>query len=369
MKKNLFIYAFFIMVLAILVGITLKVRLETPKNLRQSTISQWNSKFIRQTGNCAYVASKSSRKKTTVLSEGQGYGMLIAVKGATSSQADQKKFDQLDRYYLANRDGKTNLMSWKQTLNSKDQRIRKYQNSATDGDLYIAYSLIEAAKKWPEKANFYQRQAQTLLADILKYDYNSKTQELMVGNWAAHSRYQTMLRTSDVLPAQFDAFYKLTGNQTWVTIKQAMLKSLVSLSKQHRTGLIPDFAWIKKKQTVAVKAGTVSSKYDGDYYYNACRLPYNLAQSKNRLSQRVLNKMMKFFMKQEYISGGYRLNGRRLNHYQSASFGAPIFFAANHNAKFSKLVQSEKYIFIQSLNANNYYQSALTILTTLGTFK
>ncbi len=28
-----------------------------------------------------------------------------------------------------------------------------------DGDLYIAYSLIEAAKQWPDKAQEYQEQS------------------------------------------------------------------------------------------------------------------------------------------------------------------------------------------------------------------
>lgn len=367
MKKNLFVYVFFVIVIIILGGTLIRVRQTTPNQMRQSIISQWNSKFISQTSNKAYVISKHDRKRKTVLSESQGYGMLIAVKSAKNSN-DQEKFNRLDRYYLSNRDGKTNLMSWKQTLNSKGQVIKKYRNSATDGDIYIAYALIEAAKKWPNHASFYQNQAQALLKDIIKYDYNQKTQELMVGNWAVNSRYQSMLRTSDVLPKQFKTFYKFTGDKVWLSINQAMLQSLDSLSKQHSSGLIPDFAWIRNKQTVAVKSKTISSKFDGDYYYNACRLPYNLAQSNDKVSQQVLQKMLNFFMKAEYISGGYRLNGERLTRYQSASFGAPIFYAAKRNSKFSKLVQSEKYIFMQKLDSKNYYQSALVTLTTLDNF-
>lgn len=368
MKKNLVVYGLFITVLVILGGILIRVRQSTPKQMRQSIISQWNTEFVQQTSDQAYVISKHRHEGTTVLSESQGYGMLIAVKGSTNSLRDQKKFDRLDRYYLTNRDGKTNLMSWQQTLNTQGKVIKRYHNSATDGDLYIAYSLIEAAQKWPSRADYYRHQAQILLADILKYDYNQQTQELMVGNWASDSRYQTMLRTSDVLPAQFQAFYQFTGNKIWLTIKQKMLQSLVSLSKQHVSGLIPDFAWIKAKKTVAVQTKTVSSKFDGDYYYNACRLPYNLAQSNDKLSQQVLQKMMHFFMKEEYISGGYRLNGKRLTHYQSASFGAPISYAAKRDSSFSKLVQSEKYIFIQGLDSTNYYQSALVTLAVLDNF-
>ncbi|WP_056970751.1 glycosyl hydrolase family 8, partial [Liquorilactobacillus vini] len=276
----------------------------------------------------------------------------------------KKQFQQLDNYYLANRYGGTHLMSWKQIISLEKKRLKKFKNNATDGDLYLAYSLIQAAKAWPQNAVSYRQQAKLILQDILKYDYNPKSGLLTVGNWAtSNKRAQNLLRTSDVLPKQFTAFYHLTGNRIWLKIKYRMLAELLSLSQQHKTGLLPDFAWINSKGAVAVAPKTVSSKYDGVYYYNACRLPYNLAQSSDSQSQRILNKMMKFFMQKKFISGGYRLNGQKLNDYQSASFGAPIFYAALNNSKYNKLIQQEKYIFMQKLMPNNYYQSALIVLT------
>ncbi|KRN33076.1 endoglucanase [Liquorilactobacillus mali] len=74
--------------------------------------------------------------------------------------------------------------------------------------------------------------------------------------------------------------------------------------------------------------------------------------------------MMKFFMTKEYIAGGYTLSGRQLSNYQSASFGAPIFYAAKDSQKYNKLIQMEKYIFMQKLEADNYYQSALITLAS-----
>ena len=52
-------------------------------------------------------------------------------------------------YYQLHRDGNTYLMSWRQL---KQGEWRNDQNSATDGDLYIAQSLIMAAKLWPKAA-------------------------------------------------------------------------------------------------------------------------------------------------------------------------------------------------------------------------
>ena len=48
-------------------------------------------------------------------------------------------------------------MSWKQVIKNDSETVEK--QNATDGDLYIAYSLIEAAKQWPDKAQEYQEQS------------------------------------------------------------------------------------------------------------------------------------------------------------------------------------------------------------------
>ncbi|WP_281165608.1 glycosyl hydrolase family 8 [Liquorilactobacillus sicerae] len=367
MRKNALFMIIFVTILTFSSGILLLVRKESSKTIKTSLLKQWDRKFIKTDLKKSFVVSRKNHHQLTVLSESQGYGMLIAANEGLEKihpiQA-KKQFQQLDNYYLANRYGRTNLMSWKQVIYFKKHKLKKFKNNATDGDLYLAYSLIQAAKAWPQNAASYRRQAKLILQDILKYDYNPQDGLLTVGNWAtSDKKARNLLRTSDVLPKQFTAFYHLTGNRIWLKIKQRMLATLLALSQQHKTGLLPDFAWVNSKEPVAVAPKTVSSKYDGAYYYNACRLPYNLAQSSDSQSQRILNKMMKFFMQKKYISGGYHLNGQKLNDYQSASFGAPIFYAALNNQKYNKLIQQEKYIFMQKLMSNNYYQSALIVLT------
>lgn len=64
-----------------------------------------------------------------------------------------------------------------------------------------------------------------------------------VGNWAnKDSRFYNVLRTSDVMPKAFEEFYQATGDREWLTIKSKMLNYLQKLSKEHDTGLVPDFA-------------------------------------------------------------------------------------------------------------------------------
>ncbi|MFT8425267.1 MAG: glycosyl hydrolase family 8 [Liquorilactobacillus sp.] len=368
MKKTVFIYTFFTMVIITVSIILLIIRQNSPRELQISIYNQWNDSFVRKIarGKKSYINTKNTKNTNIVLSEAQGYGMLIATEESYGdSKTAQKTFDRLDNYYLSNRYAKTNLMSWKQIISKNTNHIKKYRNNATDGDLYIAYSLIKAAKRWPQKAFYYKKQAKLLLRDILKCNYNSTTGSLMVGNWASGTKYANLLRTSDVLPGQFEQFYRFTGDKSWLRIKNNMLSSLVKLSKEHKTGLIPDMAWIKKDGSV-VNVGNKSNfgKYNYCYYYNACRLPYNLSQSDDTKSKQVLHKMMKFFMSREYIAGGYTLSGHQLSNFQSASFGAPIFYAAKNSQKYNKLIQMEKYIFMQKLETDNYYQSVLVTLAS-----
>ncbi|KXT83250.1 putative endoglucanase precursor [Streptococcus sp. DD11] len=367
MKRTRLRFIWFIAILAALAAILLYTRMNSTTYLKDRVYHQWKNTYVVEKNNQAYVKTTNSQTENVVLSEGQGYGMVIAVDAAKQGDADQADFEQLYQYYLAQRLGDTQLMSWKQTVKG-DEISHADENNATDGDLYIAYALIQAAKQWPDKADEYKAQAQAVLEDILRYNYNESNGVLTVGNWAnAESEFYNLMRTSDTLPHQFEAFYELTNNQQWLTIKDNMLGKLEKISAQTDTGLLPDFMWVEGDQVRVADANTVESENDGFYSYNACRLPYNLAQSKDKKSQALLDKMMQFFMEQDSIYAGYNLKGQRLNSHQSGSFSAPVFYAANQDRDFRKLVQQNKYLFIQDLPSGNYYDAAMTTMVALGT--
>ena len=343
------------------------MRTASTDEMKRTMYSDWSDYYVISKGKPAYVKTGTSDQGALVLSEGQGYGMYIAVEAEMQGYHSQKEFTKLYKYYLDHRISGTQLMSWKQIVKA-DGSIDVLANSATDGDLYIAYSLIKAAELWPAKAKAYQKQAKLLLEDILKYNYNSQTNSLTVGNWAAvGTEYYELVRTSDILPEQFDTFYTFSKDDTWKKIKSSMLNSLKKMSDKNQTGLIPDFMWVRANGKVeAAKANLVATDYDGDYYYNACRLPYNLARSKDKTGQKVLKKMMDFFMKQDTIYAGYKLNGQNLETYQSASFTAPVFYAAKSNNRYNRLVQQEKNTVIEGIPSNNYYDAALTTMSVLS---
>lgn len=374
MRLSKFIWFIVAIITVVYTATLVTIRIQNPHHIQAETYQSWRKAYvIKQSKNRSFVNTSNQRSHPVALSEGQGYGLYITAMAGQHGWAKSQDFDQLLNYYLAHRDyvGKnqqkqTYLMKWRQY--QKDGRWISNENSATDGDLFIAMALHQAAKVWPKKANYYRGLERHLTNDILKYEYNPQTKTLTVGDWATNkSKYYRLIRTSDVAPTFFDNFYQLSHDQRWRSVKNGMLHRLADLSAQHKTGLVPDFAWVTADSAKPVKPWTVSSKNDGNYSSNACRVPMMLAASKDSLAQQTLTRMMKFFSHRMHITAGYTLSGEQLNHYQSDSFRAPIFTAVslNRNHGYDNLFDSQKPIFSKPLPKNNYYDATLTTIAAM----
>ena len=360
-------YVWFLVILCIFCLTLFLARTRSKVEMRNRIYRQWNEHFVVSKGKESYVRTTNDSNQTVVLSEAQSYGMLITVAAAKKGQAQQADFDRLYQYYLNHRLEGTQLMSWKQTISNG--KAKDEDHNATDGDLYIAYALLKAAQQWPKQAKDYQAQAKAILEDILAHNYNEETGVLTVGNWANQdSEFYHLMRTSDTLPVQFQIFYEVTKDSKWLDIKEKMLQQLQTISSQTKTGLLPDFIWVDEQGTRVADPKTIESKYDGAYSYNACRLPYHLSQSQDERSQKLVQKMMDFFMKEQRIYAGYDLNGTALNQYQAGSFLAPITYAADKGEGYLKLLQQNKYIFTQDLPLDNYYDATMITMIALEMF-
>lgn len=71
------------------------------------------------------------------------------------------------------------------------------------------------------------------------------------------------------MPQQFEEFYQLTQDNTWLQLKDSMLDKLVLMSEQYKTGLLPDFMWVGEDEVKAAEANAVATEFDGTYSYNA----------------------------------------------------------------------------------------------------
>lgn len=353
------------------------MRLTNPVYLQQNMYRTWEKSYVmhpRADQSFVNTSTNNNHQKPVALSESQGYGMWITIMAAKKGWASRQDFDRFVNYWLAHRDyvgdqhqTPTYLMSWRQYYNRHHQWVADV-NSATDGDVYIDMALAQAARQWPSKADYYRSLAKKLSSDILAYEYNPQTRALTVGDWVTKdSPYWRLMRTSDVMPFVFKTLAETTGDSRWQTVNNAMLDRLVDLSRQHQTGLVPDFAWITRNSAKPVKPKTISTKQDGSYDFNACRVPMMMAVSDDPRAQKVLRKMLRFFSHQQYVTAGYSLSGKRLVKYQSASFSAPIFFAVSHHRGegFDNLFDSQKYIFSRPLTRKNYYDATLTVIAAL----
>ena len=350
------------------------IRTKNPEQIQIKTYQDWKKNYLVTKNSNQVFVNAGTNKHPVALSEAQGFGLIITAKAGKRGWASETEFDKLLNYYLAHQDyvgdhhtQKVSLMQWKQYYNHHGKWVSEY-NSATDGDLYIATALNTAAKVWPQKANYYHSLEAKLANDILRYEYNPQTGALTTGDWVRlDSYYANLMRTSDVLPFVFTNLAKTTGNKQWYAVQDSMLEKLVKLSKQHKTGVVPDFAWVGKNYAKPVAPKTIAGKNDGYYAYNACRVPIMLAKSESPKAKFVEKRILHYFSKQYNVFGGYKLNGERLVKNQSPSFSAPIFYAVNQyrGQGYDNLFVSQKYIFSKALPKNDYYGATLTTLVAV----
>lgn len=346
------------------VMITIK---DNQTNLEKKTYQKWRSTYVKESDDGDFVETTPDEKTDVSLSEGHGYGMLITLQAAKRGWASEDTFDGFYRYYKKFQLSAENpLMSWRQKLED-GKVVEKETSNATDGDLDIAYALIEASEQWPDSQNDYKKDAQKLLTAIKTRNYNSTNNLLTVGDWATKdSKFYDLIRPSDIIPSYFDKFAAFSDDDFWHSLKTSSAAALNTLSKQHKSGLIPDFAWVKNDTIEPAKKNQVAGANDGNYGANACRIPWRLAASNDASSNQVLSKMMNFFLAENTISEGYTLAGKPISsNTRSKSFSAPILYAANQKEAYGNLVNSQSWAISDGLSANDYYGDTLTTLIAM----
>lgn len=244
--------------------------------------NQWKKAYVGGKSQ-KYVKNNNGSGATYATSEGQGYGMLATVLAAKKGANTHTTFNQMYAYYRAHRiSSKDALMTWRQTSRSgKLKSVGSEKNSATDGDLDIAYSLILADKKWGSKKTNYKAAAKSLLKAIKQHEINTTTYLPKMGNWATSSYDKSKLRTSDLMTGYFKTFATYTKDATWKKVANQSQIAVKKLSARHKSGLFPDFIKVtgKSLKLSAHKAYQIESARDDQYGYNACRVPWRLAQT------------------------------------------------------------------------------------------
>jgi hypothetical protein len=323
-------------------------------------------------------AVKFSDTNYMAVSEGMGYGMLLAVLFAGHDPNARALFDGLlavvrTRYAYGNAQfdplGKY-LMDWRLYANGTSAGDGW---NAMDGDLDIAMALLMADKQWGSTTgqwNYLQEGKNTIAA--LK-SINMKPDGTTKGLANA-----TVSRTSDYMIGHFRAFAAAMGDSFWNTA----IDRAYALSDRMQTvysagvGLMPDF--IVGTDTAAPYP---SPGYMGDgnanenkYWWNACRNPWRYSSdyllSGDTRWKTVTGRLVNFFQGQVNAHGGdvlsigtgYNLNGTMVTGGNSAAYHGPLCAGACIDAQYQSLADA-----LWNWNASHlttgYYDSELQLLS------
>lgn len=321
----------------------------------RAAYDRWKSRFLvrvtsrdrrRQSGPPRYrvaFGKPGTANRAITVSEGQGYGMVIVPILAGHDPAAQEIFDGLWRFALQHRSCiDDRLMLWKVPIRNEGC------DSATDGDLDIAYGLLLADAQWGSAGAInYKAAATSVLAGVLASTIGPQSRLPLLGDWVEPNgakENQWTVRTSDFMTGHLRAFGRFTGNAAWNDARQACLDAVTALRQGHAptTGLLPDFTQPVSATDRALRPadpGFLEGPTDGAYSYNAGRDPWRLGTdgllNGEAAALAAVSRMSRWIESAtggdpRRIRAGYRLDGTPLpdSDFFTSFFAAPFAVAA-----------------------------------------
>ncbi|MCM3039958.1 glycosyl hydrolase family 8 [Paenibacillus motobuensis] len=278
----------------------------------------------------------------TTVSEAHGYGMLItALMGGHDPDA-KKYFDGLFRYFKAHpSEIDPNLMAWKQGDTGTAIVDVDGVDSATDGDMDIAYALLLADSQWGSSAEInYLAEAKKVINAIMDNEVNQIDWMLRIADWATSGKWAAATRPSDFMLQHMKDYRNVTGDSKWDRVVDTTYGIINELYSGYSpdAGLLPDFVLKSAGKFVPAEPNFLESEYDGDYSYNSSRTPWRIgtdylvtgdARAKDQLN--TLNRWIRGVTNgdPDQILAGYKLDGSKaLEEYGDITFSAPLMVSA-----------------------------------------
>lgn len=345
---------------------TLAVSAENPAELSNETLEfydYWKAKYVAQdtyvTDETQYYVYYSEEKYAgnnqsvpVTVSEAHGYGMLIMASMAEYDKDAKDYFDGMYRYFKAHpSDIGANLMSWQQCDNGtalidgaeEGSMQEGFCDSATDGDMDIAYSLLLADKIWGSDGEIdYLSEAKAVIQDIMKYDINHEFWTITLGDWVSEcdssEQYYHVTRASDFIMQYFPVFAEVTGDDNWMKVYDTTYQIIEEVTSEYGTGILPDFIIRDSSGKFnPAEPNILESDYDGYYYYNSCRTPWRIGVdylvNKNEKAKKFAEDITAFMVKSTNnnpweVMAGYKPDGTAVEDYNDLCFVSPLLIAA-----------------------------------------
>lgn len=324
---------------------------------------EWKDKYICQdkyvTDEIQYYVnySEDSYQNDNIsvpvtVSEAHGYGMLITACMSDYDENAHDIFDGMYRYFKAHpSDIGKNLMSWQQCDNGsalidgaeEGSMTGGSCDSASDGDIDIAYSLLIADSIWGSDSDInYKAEATAVINDIMTYEVNKKDWFIQLGDWVYYcdetENYYNATRASDFIIQYFPIFAEVTGDERWNNVYNGTYKIINELTENSETGLLPDFIIKNSNEKFEPSpANFLEDVTDGMYAYNSCRTPWRIGMdvliNNNKDAKAFSDKINNFIINKTSgdpynIMAGYKLDGTAYEDYNDLCFVAPFLITA-----------------------------------------
>jgi len=319
---------------------------------------------------------------TLTVSEAMGYGMMILPMMAGYDSGAKKYFDGFFRYYKAHPSSLTpHLMAWKQTTDCIDA---DGDDSASDGDIDIAFGLLLAHEQWGSTGDInYLYQAKLIIKDLLsesaaKGDINQGLNTVKLGDWVTSGSYMNSTRTSDFITDHFRLFACISNDSlAWANVVDTCYSLVDQMQSTYssRTGLLPDFIINIDKKAKPAIPNFLEGELDGNYSYNACRVPWRLGfdylMNGDERAFNAVTKINSWLYKKtgghpSKIYAGYYLNGKAAADWNDISFTAPFAVGAMlDTTKQEWLDKLYDEVLFAKTSENGYYGNTLKLLSML----
>lgn len=374
----------------------------------QSYYAAWKETYLRKNpyvtdadqyyvfyGDQTYAEAQKTVPVT--VSEAHGYGMLITVMMADYDPEAKDIFDGMYRYYLAHlSEIGPHLMAWQQSDNGSALIDTNGADSATDGDLDIAYALLLADSLWGSKGTYdYLETAKCMIDDMMKYEISHVRWVPRLGDWAydpdEEEKYRnrtgaaggwpeevsstdyliSALRSSDLILQYFPVFASVSGDDRWINVYNASNGVIHEKTAFTKYGLLSDFLLPNHVNGWSLSPpNLLEGEHDGAYSYNACRTPWRIgtdALLNGNPEAVIYAEKVNACIREacggdpKKISAGYEpVRGYALVSYGDLCFTAPLMIsaAAAGDTEFHDAIRAE----VLDIGMDSYYGNSIAML-------
>ncbi len=349
-------------------------------NQTKSFYDEWKAEYLKSdcgNTNEYYVYSGNEAKN---VSEAQGYGMMITAYFAGYDSNAKTLFDGLYLFYKSHPSNiNNNLMDWQQaTCNDTPSSD---DNSASDGDIDIAFALLLAHEQWGSNGTIdYLTEAKTIINAIMQDEINQSKWSIKLGDWSdvGEPNYYYGTRPSDFITDHFKVFSCITNNTNWDIVVDTCYALIENIQTNYSstTGLLPDFIINLNTNSSPAGSNYLEDVYDGDYYYNACRVPWRIGTdyliNGDARAKTTVNNINSWLISSTSadvgnISNGYNLNGTAIYNWNDATFIGPFTVGAmadiNNQTWLNDLY--EDLLTNNDLSDGDYYSNTIKLLSMI----